>query len=179
MSLKSFLKLGRGFRNNSGAAAVEFALLMIPLLGILMVSVQVTIVFLFDEELQSVTQKAARQLMTGSAQTAKLTQDQFKQQVCALAPTPFTCANLMIDVQSGSSFSALSTGSLTPTYNAQGIATNTWSYSPGNPGDIVIMRVMYSWPVFGGTLAPGLANQANGTHLMVGTAVFKNEPYSS
>jgi hypothetical protein len=36
---------------------------------------------------------------------------------------------------------------------------------------------MYDWPVFGGPLGLGLANQGNGTFLMVGTAVFKTEPY--
>ena len=36
---------------------------------------------------------------------------------------------------------------------------------------------MYNWPVVGGPLLPGLANQANGDRLLVATAVFKNEPY--
>ena len=60
---------------------------------------------------------------------------------------------------------------------ASGAVTNTWSYNPGNPGDIVILRLMYDWPVIGGILTPGLSNQPNGSSLMVGTAVFKNEPY--
>ena len=55
--------------------------------------------------------------------------------------------------------------------------TNTWSYKPGAAGDIVIIRVMYDWPVVGGPMALGLANQSNGTRLLVGTAVIKNEPY--
>jgi hypothetical protein len=51
------------------------------------------------------------------------------------------------------------------------------AYSPGNAGDIVIMRVLYDWPMIGGPLALGLANQPDGGHLMVATAVFKNEPF--
>jgi Flp pilus assembly protein TadG len=147
-------------------------------MGLLLASIQISILFLFNEELQSVAEKASRQLMTGAAQSANLTQAQFAAQVCAMTPAPFQCSNLMIDVESGSSFSGLSTAPLTLTYNGSGAVTNTWGYNPGNPGDIVILRVMYNWPVVGGILTPGLSNQPNGSSLMVGTAVFKNEPYS-
>ena len=36
---------------------------------------------------------------------------------------------------------------------------------------------MYDWPVVGGPLAWGLANQSGNYHLLLATAVFKNEPY--
>ena len=45
-------------------------------------------------------------------------------------------------------------------------------------GDVVIMRVMYGWPIVGGPFAFGLSNQPNGTFLLIATAVFKNEPYT-
>jgi Flp pilus assembly protein TadG len=168
-------------RAERGAAAVEFAILVTPLVAILLASLQTAIIFAYDEALQSVTLKAARQLMTGTAQTAGMSQSTFQSTVCGYGVPIFysgsgTCS-LMVDVQSGSSFSAISTTPLSLTYNGQGTATNTWNYSPGNAGDIVIVRVMYNWPVIGGNLLPGLANQANGSRLLIGTAVFKNEPY--
>ena len=55
--------------------------------------------------------------------------------------------------------------------------TNNFAYSTGNPGDILIVRIMYSWPVIASPLMPGLANQPNGNHLLVATSVFKTEPY--
>jgi len=55
--------------------------------------------------------------------------------------------------------------------------TNQWSYSPGNPGDIVVVQVMYQWPVVLGPLGFNLSNVGNGNRLLVSTAVFKNEPY--
>ena len=173
------LIIRRRLGDASGAAAVEFALLMVPLLGLLMGSIQIAMIFLFGQELQSVAQKAARQLMTGTAQKAGLTQTTFGNQVCGMQPAPFVCGNLMIDVESGSSFNAINTSQPTLTYNGSGAVSNTWNYAPGNPGDIVILRLMYNWPVFGGTiLTPGLSNQPGGASLMIGTAVFKNEPYS-
>ena len=167
-----------GWRNRRGATAVEFALLALPLITLIFASLQVAIIYFFDQALQSGTQKAARQLLTGSAQIAGLTQQQFiTNVVCANLPSQFDCkTNLMVDVQSSSSFTNSNTASLTYT-RPTGTGTPPGNYSPGNPGDIVIMRVLYDWPVLGGPMAVGLANQADGGHLMVATAVFKNEPY--
>ncbi len=160
-----------------GATAVEFALVSAPLIAVILAMLQTSIVFFFDQALQSAAQTSARQLMTGAAQTSGLTQTQFKQLVCTNASTAFNCANLMVDVQSASTFASISTSPITVTYNGAGQVTNSWAYNPGNPGDIVIIRVMYDWPIFGQLLGLGLNNQPDGGHLLVATAVYKNEPY--
>ena len=159
------------------ATAVEFAILVTPLVFLILASLQLSIIFFAGQCLQSTAISSARQLMTGSAQQAGLTQAQYQKAVCANAPVLFTCGDIMVDVQSASAYTSLSTAALTPTYDASGKPTNSWSYSPGAAGDIVILRLMYNWPVVGGPLLPGLANQANGDRLLVATAVFKNEPY--
>jgi Flp pilus assembly protein TadG len=167
----------KGFaRNRRGAAAVEFALLMIPFITLALGAVQTAVVFFMDQVLQTAAKQASRQLMIGAAQSAGMTQAQFVRSVCGYASS-FSCANLMVDVESGTDFSSLSTAPLTISYNAQGAPTNAWSYSPGNPGDTVILRVMYDWPIFGGPFAPFLVNQSNGTRLLVATVVWKNEPF--
>ncbi len=163
-------------RDTGAATALEFAILSIPLIALILFSLQLAIVSFYDQALQTAAEQAARQLMTGSAQDSSLSQSQFKNVVCAKASL-FTCSGLMVDVQSASAFSQIDTSSLAPTYNSSGAVTSSWNYSPGAAGDIVIMRVMYGWPIVGGPFAFGLANQPNGTFLMVATAVFKNEPY--
>jgi Flp pilus assembly protein TadG len=160
-----------------GAAAVEFALISIPLIAIVMAMLQTSIIFFFEQALQTVAQKSARQLMTGAAQTSSMTQTQFQNLVCSNASTSFTCSAIMVDVQSASTFTATNTSPITLTYNGSGAVTNTFSYAPGNPGDIVIVRLMYNWPVFARFLGIGLSDQPDGGHLLVATAVFKNEPY--
>jgi hypothetical protein len=55
--------------------------------------------------------------------------------------------------------------------------TNIWQYNPGSPGQIVVVRAMYQWPVFLGPLGFNLSNLANGDRLLMATATFKNEPY--
>ena len=51
-------------------------------------------------------------------------------------------------------------------------------YDAGGPGDIVLVQVFYQWPLVLGPLSFSLANTASGTRLMIGTAVFRNEPYA-
>jgi Flp pilus assembly protein TadG len=164
-------------KDERAATAVEFAMLITPLMALILASLQLSIIFFAGQVLQSCAITSGRELMTGQVQQAGDTQSQYKTIVCNNAPILFTCSNIMVDVESSSDYSALNTSALSPTYNGQGQVTNTWSYSPGNPGDIVILRVMYDWPVVAAPLFPGLANQSNGTHLLVATSVFKNEPY--
>jgi hypothetical protein len=63
------------------------------------------------------------------------------------------------------------------TFDSKGKVTNGWTYAPGNPGDIVVVQVMYQWPVYLGPLGFDLSNLANGNRLLISTAVFKTEPY--
>jgi hypothetical protein len=82
----------------------------------------------------------------------------------------------MIDVQSPASFSAANTSTPTLTFNANGSVTNTWQYNPGAAGQIVVVRVMYQWPVFLGPLGFNLSNLSNGNRLIMASAAFQNEP---
>ncbi len=170
-------RLRRLPKDDRAATAVEFAILVTPLLFLILASLQLGIIFFAGQCLQSAAISSGRELMTGSVQDAGLSQSQFKNAVCTNAPVLFTCSNIMVDVKSASSYSNINTTPLTPTYDANGNVTNTWSYSPGAAGDIVILRLMYNWPVVAGPLLPGLANQSNGDRLLVATSVFKNEPY--
>ena len=181
----AFLKRLRRLPGDERAAtAVEFAMLAPPLIFLILASLQLSIIFYAGQVLQSAATAAGRQLMTGQIQTATAAandsqsqaQTAFQTAVCNNATFLLTCGNIMVDVESASTYTALNTATITPTYNSSGQATNM-TYNPGGPGDIVILRVMYNWPVVAGPLLPGLANQSNGDRLLVATSVFKNEPY--
>ena len=73
-------------------------------------------------------------------------------------------------------FSSGNTSTPTITYNADGTVSNQWQYNVGGSNDIVVMRVMYLLPVVS-ALTFGIGNQRNNMHLLMATAVFKNEPY--
>ena len=128
--------------------------------------------------------QSARHILTGQVQSASLTQSQFATQVCDKVGVLFSCSGLMVDVEAYNSFSRQIPAEHFPdkrtltnlTINAQGQVTNAWQYNPGSPGQIVVVRVMYQWPVFGGPLGFNLANLANGNRLIMASAAFQNEP---
>jgi Flp pilus assembly protein TadG len=166
-------------RNENGGTAVEFGLVAAPFIALLVALFQTALVFLAGRELDQATAAASRYVLTGQAQNSSMTPAQFTSWVCGYLSALFSCSNLMVNVQTYSSFSAVSTSAPTLTYNAQGQVTNTWTYAPGGPGEIVVVQVMYQWPVVLGPLSFNLSNLANGDRLLMSTAVFQNEPYQS
>jgi Flp pilus assembly protein TadG len=165
------------------ATTVEFAFVAAPFIALLVAIVQTFIVFFAQRVLDEAAEEASRYIMTGQAQTASMTQSGFANYLCTgsntatLVSALFKCSNLMINVQNYSSFSSANTTTPTLTYNGSGTVTNSWSYSAGNAGDIVVVQVMYQWPVVLGPLSFNLGNLSNGDRLLISTAVFKNEPY--
>jgi Flp pilus assembly protein TadG len=168
--------LGAFLKDESGANAVEFAIIAAPFLALSVGIIQTFLVFFGQQLLESVVQQSGRLIMTGQVQAASMTQSQFANTVCSEVVIIFNCNNLMIDVESYSSFSVANTSLPVLTFNAQGQVTNTWNYSPGNQGDVVVVRLMYQWPVFVGPLGFTLANLSNGNRLLLATAAFQNEP---
>ena len=58
-----------------------------------------------------------------------------------------------------------------------GTFTTPSTFTPGGPGDIVLVQVFYELPVSGAPLGFNLATTSSGDAVVVGTAVFRNEPY--
>jgi Flp pilus assembly protein TadG len=180
MSLRSAKHFAR---SQDGATAVEFALVAAPFFGLLVALFQTALVFFASRVLDEVTEEASRYILTGQAQQGNVTQSGFTTYLCTGANTAslvsalFKCANIMVNVQTYASFGSSSCASPTLNYNGQGAVTNSWSYNPGGPNDIVVVEVMYQWPVMLGPLGFNLSNLSNGDRLLMSCAVFKNEPY--
>jgi Flp pilus assembly protein TadG len=168
--------------DRKAATAVEFALIGVPFLAIIAALIQTFLLFFAQSQLESAVRQSGRQILTGQVQSqdASLTQAQavtaFHQTVCNNAATLFTCAGLMVDVQVANQWSSANAGMPTLTYDSSGKVANIWQFNPGNAGDIVVVRVMYLWPVFFGPIAFNLANQPNGSRLIMASAAFQNEP---
>jgi len=160
----------------AGATAVEFALVATPFLALLMAIMQTMIAFFAQRALDEVVSEASRVIQTGQAQVSNLTQSQFANLVCQKTTILFTCGSFMVNVQSSSAFSTASMTAPTLTFDSGGNVTNIWSYQIGNPGDIVVVQVMYQWPLVLGPLGFTLANLPNGNRLLVSSNVFKREP---
>jgi Flp pilus assembly protein TadG len=171
----------RFLRDRRAGAAVEFALVLLPFLMVLMTMINSALVLLAGQVLQTAATTAGRLILTGQAQTANFTAAQFKNSICASLTVMFNCSsNLYIDVESlppGSSFSSITLPGAT---NANGtVNSGGFNYNPGSPGYIVIVRLIYQWPIIAPGLSIGLVNSANSTNTLIATVAFVNEPYAS
>jgi Flp pilus assembly protein TadG len=175
-------RFGAFIKDRKGATAVEFALIATPFFALIAALIQTFLLFFAQSQLESAVRQSSRQILTGQVQShdASLTQTQaaaaFHQTVCNNGAILFTCAGVMVDVQAASQWSGANAGMPTLTYDSNGNVTNAWQFNPGNAGDIVVVRVMYLWPVFFGPIAFNMANQANGSRLIMASAAFQNEP---
>jgi Flp pilus assembly protein TadG len=161
-------------RNRTGSAAVEFALVAPVFFALLFAIIETGIIFFAGQVLETITQDSARMILTGQAQTAAYTQAQFQTYVCSQIPALFTCSNLSIDVESYSSFSSVTINSQID--NNKNFVNNM-QYSPGGPGDIVVVRLFYPWPQIVTGLGYNVTNLSGNKRLLVATAAFRNEPY--
>jgi Flp pilus assembly protein TadG len=167
--------LRRFLRRNDGAAAIEFAMVAAPFLALVFAILQTAVVFFAGQALETAAADSARLIMTGQAQQQGFSQAQFKEQVCSRVYGLFDCASgIQVDVRTYSSFSAINNAK---PIDANGNLNLTASYQPGGPGDIVVVRLLYQWPVYVSLLGLNLADMAGNSRLIIATAAFRNEPY--
>ncbi len=168
----SFARL---LRREDGAVALEFAVVATPFLALLFAIMESALMFLASQTLESAAQNAGRLVLTGQAQNQGYSMASFQQAVCANLASFFNCNNVLVDVQTAPNFSSANT--CLPLQNGQ--IQNNFTFSPGNPGDIVVVRLMYQWPVYVSLLglSQALSNMSGSSNLLMATATFRNEPY--
>ena len=174
--IRSFSDLMRRFRRNrGGSAVVEFALIAPMFIALLFAIIETALMFFASQVLETVTQDSARQIFTGQAQNQALTAAQFKSLVCTKIVALFDCANgITIDVQSYPQFGTVDVSSA---IDASKNFTNPNNYKPGGPGDIVVVRLFYQWPILVTKFGYDITNLSGSKRLLTATAAFQNEPF--
>jgi Flp pilus assembly protein TadG len=178
-------KASRFLRNDKGAAAIEFAIVAMPFLALLFAIIETALVFFAGQVLETAVADKGRQILTGQAQTGLVNLasiDDFKNAVCDEVKTLFGggCASqIIVDVRTYPTFAAagqdlgkplIKDGDVDPSFTPQ--------YVIGGPGDIVVARVIFKWPLVVPNLLQNLGNVTSGTERLLGaTAAFKNEPF--
>ena len=166
----------RFIRHQDGTSTAEFAMLAAPFLAMMFAIIETAIVFFAGQALETAGADSARLIMTGQAQTQGFDQAKFKDAVCARIYGLFNCsASLYVDVKNYSSFASI--GTAKPLDSSGNLQTGTFGYAPGGPGDIVVVRLMYEWPVYVSLLGLNLADSAGSKRLLMSTTAFRNEPY--
>ena len=162
---------------NRASTTVEFGLLAAPFVALIFAILQTAILFFAGQSLETAAATAARLVLTGQAQTQGWTAAQFKSQVCNVITGLFNCASgVYVDVETYSSFAAVGLG--IPVSNGV-FQSSSLGYHPGGPGDIVVVRLYYRYPVYVDLFGFSLSTLSGGYNLLAATAVFKNEPYAA
>ena len=158
-----------------GAAAVEFAIVAAPFLALMFAIMETALVFFASQTLETAVADSARLIMTGQAQSQNFTAAQFKTAVCDRVKGLFDCAGgLQIDVKTYSAFGSVDNSK---PVDANGNLRTDFGYQPGGPGEIVVVRLMYQFPVYASLLGFNLSDMSGGKRLVMATAAFRNEPY--
>jgi Flp pilus assembly protein TadG len=156
-----------------GATAVEFALIA-PVFIAALVALLQTCVFLFAQmALQNAAVQAGRYFMTGQAQNNGWSASTVITKVCPSAI--FNCSNMYIVVQNYSSFSGANTSA--PQMYNDGQLITSYTYDPGTPGEVMVVQLIYAWPVVTAPLWFSLSNLPNNAAELMGVSAFRVEPY--
>jgi Flp pilus assembly protein TadG len=175
--------LSRFGRARRAATAVEFALIAPAFIAVLIALLQTMVVLFAQQALQAGASEAARLFMTGQAQNsnsgAGLSSSQLLSQICPMMqPLIINCtSSVNVNVASYSSFSNASTTPPTLTFNGSGQVTNTFTYAPGTPGQVMVIELIYPMSTVSGPLGFTLSNLPNSMTEIVGVSAFRVEPY--
>ncbi len=172
------LKVARRFiRQNDGAAAVEFGLVAAPFLALVFAIMETAVVFFAGQTLETAAADSARLVMTGQAQKQGFDQAKFKTEVCNRIFGLFNCsAGVQVDVRTYASFGSVN---LSKPIDANGNMINNFGYDPGGPSCIVVVRLLYQWPVYSSLMGLALNDMAGKKRLLVATSAFRNEPFAT
>jgi Flp pilus assembly protein TadG len=172
-SLRNALRRFR--RHRRGSVIVEFALVAPVFFALLFAIIEMAMVFFAQQVLESMTEQAARMVLTGQPQSAGADGPKFKSNyVCNQISVLFSCANVYVDVKSYPQFSNIT---INPQINSSGCLVPPTNYNPGGPGNIVVVRLFYQWPLLVTGLGFNISNVCGSKRLLAATAAFQNEPY--
>lgn len=176
----------------TGAVAVEFAMISIPLLMLILAISEAGVDLYLKSALDNAAQNVARQIFTGAAQNmsvngAAVTQQYFTQHVvCPNLPAVLSCSNVIVNI-----VNFAETASPTPYYNYVNASSNgllqpaldntKTNFCLGTTSSYVILQILYPLPLISSVFGNGPVTTLNGktVRILFSTAVFRNEPFPS
>jgi Flp pilus assembly protein TadG len=171
-------------RDERGAVAVEFGLLALPFFAIIAAILETAVVFLSGQILDAAVQDVSRLIRTGQVHQMGINSPaKFKERVCERLYGLFRdCDALHVEVTKGvNRFADVSISPPIDRANCKVDAcdwTRPETFNAGEGSSIVVVQVYYKWPTIIDIGGAHLGNLGDGTRLMSGTTVLRNEPYT-
>lgn len=190
--------LKRVLRRRDGAAAIEFALVVTPLMFMLFAIIEIGIIFVTNINLNNATLLLARRIRTGgivaagssvtSSSGLVLSLADFKTAICnnlLMVPSATCTTQLQVDIRTQNNF-----GSTAPSpFSGKSFSNSALCYYSGQGGSIVEFKAYYLWPVAtpiltsalvnATTYKSGSTNTSGNFYVLQSAEAFKIEPNNS
>lgn len=169
-------------RNEKGATALEFALILPLFLGFIFAIIDVSAYFFVAGQLQHGVVQAARQIRTGNVVgNDNATRDAFRTAICANINTGIFAdcvTSVHVDVRAFTSYGTITIPATLDTNNNGTIEDSETTFDTGGSSCPVLVRAFFNYH----TLIPALQNVLaavvpNTTNITAATA-FRNEPFT-
>jgi Flp pilus assembly protein TadG len=174
---KTQRRFGAFIKNRDGAAAVEFALVSIPLFWMIFGMLEFGAMSLVQTTLDSAVAEVGRDIRTGSAQTGGKTKADLETAICDNLNEIMSLecdGSLFLDVDRYDSFADIGNG--TPV-SGGAMDMGQLGYTPGGANEVILVRAYYQWSVFTPLFGAVFANMNDGKRLVVSSMMFRNEPF--
>jgi Flp pilus assembly protein TadG len=184
-SRTSFL-MRRWRRDESGATAIEFAIVAMPFLLLLFGIMSVCLYYFANFSIENAAWQAARGIRTGQLQqslgiyagavTNEDRKNAFKKALCDKAPTFLDCnSKAVVIVQSNANFGGIAAPSCAT--NGVLIEQSAAPFDAGAASAVVLITVCYPWTA--GSKLPffKIGHLQDGAVLMQASVALRSEPY--
>ena len=170
---RQHLRLRQLLTDRKGTPALEFALVAPAFFLLLLGTFEIALMFLSTVVIEGAAIDAARQLRTGQAQVSINPLETFRTKLCDSLFNIVPCGDLVFDVRNFTSFDSIPTQIQ---LDEDGNLTNT-TFLPGDPGDIVLVRVSYRWNFVTPLVGRLISDNETNSFLLLSSAIFRNEPF--
>ncbi len=171
--------LAAGARDRSGAAAVEFALVVTPFLALMMSTFEVGWFYFATSQIDSAAIESARIIRTGQVQKAGFSKEDFYADVCPRVQVFGDCSEILtVEVETFASFQELATNA-DPVIctNDEPSEIAALAYDPGPQNAIVRLRVCLLYKTLNPTIGVNVSETADGKRRIHSTYIIRNEPF--
>ena len=157
-------------QDEDGAAAIEFALVASPFIGMIFAILSIAHYFWIGATLQDAVQEAGRQIRVGKVEAAGLSKNDFKAFICTYLAIPKSnCLDgIVVDVESASSIAGLSNSDPDP---------DNEKYDPGEGADYVLVRAKLPITSFN-SLFKLFGTKTSPSFTLTSVTAFRNEPFN-
>jgi Flp pilus assembly protein TadG len=162
-------------RDRSGATAIEFALVAMPLFLTIFVILECALHYFVGTSLDMAVQRTSRQIRTGQVQALALDQAAFKSAVCHEMKDLFGCREklrLKVDVVADVGDPTQSD----PTDRDGNLVVED-SFNTGRSGDVLLVQAFLPWPAFARLVSLSGERTSEGDYILRSSTLFRNEPF--